>query len=53
MDATGTVAAVMNANVWDAADAIEALVRTDRPTDASRLADPDIDLAELAGSPGT
>ena len=50
---SGTVAAVMNANVWDAADAIEALVRTDRPTDASRLADPDIDLAELAGSPGT
>ena len=47
----GTVAAAMNANVWDAGDAIEALLRADRPIDRARLADPETDLAELAGSP--
>ena len=50
---SGKVAAAMNANVWDAGDDIETLLRADRPIDASRLADPDIDLAGLAGSPGT
>ena len=47
----GNVAAAMNANIWDAGDAIEALLRGDRPIDPARLADPEIDLAGLAGSP--
>ena len=41
------VAAVMNANVWDTGDAIEALLRVDRPIDTALLADPDVDLARL------
>jgi 3-phenylpropionate/trans-cinnamate dioxygenase ferredoxin reductase subunit len=49
----GKVAAAMNANIWDAGDDIEALLQADRLVDAPRLADPDIDLAGLAGSPGT
>ncbi|MDA8358875.1 MAG: FAD-dependent oxidoreductase [Actinomycetota bacterium] len=47
----GKVAAAMNANVWDAGDAIEALVRAAQPVDRARLADPDVDLAGLARSP--
>ncbi len=47
----GRVAAAMNANVWDAGDAIEALLRSERPLDRARLADPEIDLAGLAGPP--
>ena len=47
----GNVAAAMNANIWDAGDAIEALLRGDRPIDPARLADPEIDLAGLAGPP--
>ena len=50
---SGKVDAAMNANVWDAGDDIEALLQAGRPVDVSRLADPDINLAELAGSPGT
>ena len=50
---SGKVAAAMNANVWDAGEDIEALLQADRPIDASRLADPDIDLAGLARTPGT
>ncbi len=50
---SGKVAAAMNANVWDAGDDIEALLQADRPVDASRLADPGIDLAGLAEPPST
>jgi len=48
----GRVAAAMNANVWDAGDAIETLLQTDRPIDPARLADPDAELAGLTGPPG-
>ena len=48
----GIVTAAMNANIWDAGDAIEALVRAGRPVDVARLVDPDVELAELARSPG-
>jgi 3-phenylpropionate/trans-cinnamate dioxygenase ferredoxin reductase subunit len=44
----GVVAAVMNANVWDQGDAIEALLVARRPVDAEALADPGTDLASLA-----
>jgi len=43
----GRIVAAMNANVWDAGEAIEALLSAERPVDPSRLADLDIDLAEL------
>src|SRR5579875_2086896 len=49
----GKVTAAMNANVWDAGEAIEALLQAERPVDPARLADPDIDLAELTGSSDT
>ncbi len=42
--------AAMNANVFDAGDAIEALLAAGRPVDLERLGDPDVDLAELAGT---
>ncbi|MCL2394515.1 MAG: FAD-dependent oxidoreductase [Acidimicrobiaceae bacterium] len=44
------VVAAMNANVWDAGDAIEALLLAEHHVDAARLADPDADLTELAES---
>jgi 3-phenylpropionate/trans-cinnamate dioxygenase ferredoxin reductase component len=42
-----TVAAAMNGNVWDQADAIDALVRWRRPVDPDRLADATVDLGDL------
>ncbi|MHB8295826.1 MAG: NAD(P)/FAD-dependent oxidoreductase [Acidimicrobiales bacterium] len=46
----GRVLAAMNANIWDAGDDIERLVRSGRPVDAARLADPEVPLADLAGA---
>jgi 3-phenylpropionate/trans-cinnamate dioxygenase ferredoxin reductase subunit len=46
----GRAMAAMNANVWDAGDAIEALLVAGTPVDPQRLADSDFDLADLAGS---
>jgi 3-phenylpropionate/trans-cinnamate dioxygenase ferredoxin reductase subunit len=47
------VVAAMNANIWDAGDALEALVRARPPVDSARLIDPSVDLASLAApSPG-
>ena len=46
------VAAAMNAGIWDAGDALEALLRAARPIDAASLADPDNDLADLADLAG-
>jgi 3-phenylpropionate/trans-cinnamate dioxygenase ferredoxin reductase subunit len=47
--AGGRVLAGMNVNVWDAGDAIQALVRGGRPVDPARLGDPGVPLEELAG----
>lgn len=44
----GKVAAAMNANVWDAGDALEALLAADRGVDATRLTDTGVDLGSLA-----
>jgi 3-phenylpropionate/trans-cinnamate dioxygenase ferredoxin reductase subunit len=44
----GRVLAGMNVNLWDVTDAIQALVRSRRPVDTARLADPDVPLADLA-----
>lgn len=46
----GRVLAVMNANVWDQNDQIEALLDATAAVDASRLADRDVDLAEVASA---
>jgi 3-phenylpropionate/trans-cinnamate dioxygenase ferredoxin reductase subunit len=43
----GAVVAGMNVNVWDVSDDIQALIRTRRPVDESRLADPDIPIPAL------
>jgi 3-phenylpropionate/trans-cinnamate dioxygenase ferredoxin reductase subunit len=44
----GRVMAGMNANIWDQGDAIEALIRSRRPIDPARLADPAVELNGLA-----
>ena len=43
----GRVVAGMNVNVWDVAEAITALVVSKRPVNQDRLADPEVDLAEV------
>jgi 3-phenylpropionate/trans-cinnamate dioxygenase ferredoxin reductase subunit len=43
----GKVAAVMNANIWDQAEAIETLLHFAQPVDTRRLADPAVDLARV------
>jgi 3-phenylpropionate/trans-cinnamate dioxygenase ferredoxin reductase subunit len=45
-----TVAAAMNANVWDVTGPIGELIRSRVPVDPSRLADPDIPLEELGAT---
>ncbi|HET9078135.1 MAG TPA: FAD-dependent oxidoreductase [Acidimicrobiales bacterium] len=45
----GTVVAAMNANVWDAGDAIEALLAAGKQVDPEVLADPGVDLRDLSG----
>jgi NADPH-dependent 2,4-dienoyl-CoA reductase/sulfur reductase-like enzyme len=45
--AGGKVAAGMNVNVWDVNDDIQALIRSARKVDLSRLTNPDIPLAEV------
>jgi len=37
----------MNVNVWDVSDDIQALIRSGRPVELSRLTDPDVPLTEL------
>lgn len=44
------VIAGMNVNVWDVTDDIQALIRSRASVDRSRLADPDVPLADLARS---
>lgn len=44
----GRVQAGMNVNVWEVTEAIEALIKTGKPVDTARLADPGVDLATLA-----
>jgi 3-phenylpropionate/trans-cinnamate dioxygenase ferredoxin reductase component len=44
----GRVAAAMNGNIWDAGDAIEALLVAGHTVDPARLTDSDVDLHEFA-----
>jgi len=43
----GRVAAGMNVNTWDVNDAIAAIVASQKPVDADRLRDPDVELSTL------
>jgi 3-phenylpropionate/trans-cinnamate dioxygenase ferredoxin reductase component len=45
----GRVVAGMNVNVWDVADSLAAMVAAVGQVDLSRLLDPDVELAALAG----
>ncbi|MEU5992662.1 FAD-dependent oxidoreductase [Spirillospora sp. NPDC047418] len=42
----GRVVAGMNVNVWDVTGDVQALIRSGRPVDAARLADPKVPLAD-------
>jgi 3-phenylpropionate/trans-cinnamate dioxygenase ferredoxin reductase subunit len=44
------VVAGMNVNVWDVSDPIRELIRSRERIDRGRLADPDVPIADLAGS---
>ena len=44
----GMIRAGINVNVWDVNEAVQDLVRSERQVDLERLADPDVDLADLA-----
>jgi 3-phenylpropionate/trans-cinnamate dioxygenase ferredoxin reductase subunit len=45
------VVAAMNANIWDQGETLEALIVSGAQVDKASLADPDHDLASIAGSP--
>jgi 3-phenylpropionate/trans-cinnamate dioxygenase ferredoxin reductase subunit len=47
LDPQSRVVAGMNVNVWDAGDEIEQLVRSGRPVEPAKLADPSVPLADL------
>jgi 3-phenylpropionate/trans-cinnamate dioxygenase ferredoxin reductase component len=47
----GRVVAGMNANVWDVTGPIGELIRRRTPIDAARLADPEVPLEDLVGTP--
>src|SRR4051794_36106431 len=44
------VVAGMNVSVWDVTDGIQALIRARHPVVRTRLADPDVPLADLIGA---
>jgi 3-phenylpropionate/trans-cinnamate dioxygenase ferredoxin reductase component len=43
------VAAGMSANVWDVTEPVQTLIRSGRPVEPARLADPDIPLDQVTG----
>jgi len=47
LDAESRVLAGMNVNVWEITDDVQALIRSRKPVDAARLADPSVPLDEL------
>jgi 3-phenylpropionate/trans-cinnamate dioxygenase ferredoxin reductase subunit len=46
----GVVQAAMNVNIWDAGDALEALIRSRLPVDPATLADPGTPLEQVAAA---
>jgi 3-phenylpropionate/trans-cinnamate dioxygenase ferredoxin reductase subunit len=49
LDDQSRVRAGMNVNVWDVSDQIQQLIRSGRPVDAGKLADPSVPLPNLLG----
>ena len=49
LDGQSRVLAGMNVNVWEGLDDIKDLIRSRKPVDAGRLANPDVPLGELGG----
>ncbi|MCV7400769.1 FAD-dependent oxidoreductase [Mycobacterium fragae] len=49
LDADNRVLAGMNVNIWDVLDDVKELIRSRRPVDRDRLADPQAPLGELVG----
>jgi 3-phenylpropionate/trans-cinnamate dioxygenase ferredoxin reductase subunit len=49
LDAERRVLAGMNVNVWEGLDEIKDLIRSRKPVDTERLANPDVALGELGG----
>lgn len=49
LDAQSRVVAGMNVNVWDVADQIQALIRSGKPVDQAKLADPATPIEAAAG----
>jgi 3-phenylpropionate/trans-cinnamate dioxygenase ferredoxin reductase subunit len=49
LDAERRVLAGMNVNVWEGLDDIKDLIRSRKPVDTERLANPDVALGELGG----
>jgi 3-phenylpropionate/trans-cinnamate dioxygenase ferredoxin reductase component len=47
LDSDDRVLAGMNVNVWDVVDDIKALIRSAKPVDTARLADPDVAIADV------
>jgi 3-phenylpropionate/trans-cinnamate dioxygenase ferredoxin reductase component len=47
----GAVTAAMSVNVWDVVDDLKALITDRRPVDPALLADPEVDLADVSGTP--
>jgi 3-phenylpropionate/trans-cinnamate dioxygenase ferredoxin reductase component len=45
------VVAGMNANIWDVVEPVQALIRSGRPVDPERLANPNIPLDQVTGAP--
>jgi hypothetical protein len=43
----GRVLAGMNANVWDVAESMQELIRSERAVDPLLLADPDVSIEDL------
>ena len=48
LDAGNRVLAGMNVNIWDVLDDVKNLIRSQRPVDPDRLADPQAPLSEFA-----
>jgi 3-phenylpropionate/trans-cinnamate dioxygenase ferredoxin reductase subunit len=49
LDGESGVLAAMNVNVWDVLDDVKSLIRSRKPVDPDRLADPQQALAGLLG----
>ena len=44
----GVLRAAMNVNVWDQGDAIEEILKSEKPVDPDKLADPNVPLGEVS-----